>query len=125
MESQLAPQQGKSISIELSAYTLTLESPDRLVKPMRMTKVQLERLARGMISELKSNQIISFKVTEDVVLKRAVEILEEDLMVERKLEQEAQRMVDDLERKGSGEFDRHKMYLMIKKKLAQDRKVIL
>ncbi len=104
---------------------MTIGCSSRLVKGMKLTKVQIERLVRMMIAELKTQKIITFKVPEDKVLKRGIELINEEYQLEKDIEQEAKNMVDDLERKQGGGFERHKMYLMIKSELAKKKGVVL
>ncbi len=92
---------------------------------MKLTKVQIERLVRTVINELKTQKLATFKVPEDKILKRGVELINEEYQAEKDLETEAKNMVDDLERKQGGGFERHKMYLMIKNELAKKKGVIL
>jgi hypothetical protein len=92
---------------------------------MKLTKVQIERMVRMVISELKTQKIVTLKAPEDKVFKRGVELINEEYQSEKDLEIEAKQMVDDLERKQGGGFERHKMYLMIKSELAKKKGVIL
>ena len=41
------------------------------------------------------------------------------------LDAEVNRMMDDLEKQSSGEFQRYKMFPMLKKRLAKEKKIIL
>ena len=69
--------------------------------------------------------MIQFKEKEEVVMKRAQEIIRADFQREQELDQEVNRMMDDLEKKSSGEFQRYKMFPMLKKRLAKEKKIIL
>ncbi|MCB0394971.1 MAG: DUF507 family protein [Bdellovibrionales bacterium] len=92
---------------------------------MKMTKIQIERMVRRVFDELKSNAVVTFKENEEKVYLRAMDLVAADYERERQLERDAQKMLDDIERQNPGPLDRHKMFLMIKKKLAQERKVVL
>ena len=92
---------------------------------MRLTKVQTERLCRTILSELKKQGIVTFKSPEDKVLRRAIDLIEGEYQKEKDLEREANVMIDDLERKSPGSFERHKMFLLVKKELAKQKGVIL
>ena len=65
------------------------------------------------------------KAKEEVVLAKGASFLKEDLAREFELEKEVNKMLDELERKNPGEFERYKMYPMLKKKMAQQKGVIL
>jgi hypothetical protein len=92
---------------------------------MKLTKVQIERLVRTVLTELKTQKLATFKVPEDKILKRGIELIDEEYQAEKDLETEAKKMIDDLERKQGGGFERHKMFLMIKNELAKKKGVVL
>ncbi len=82
-------------------------------------------IVEQIIASWKKNQIVTFKVDESQVFQRALKSIQDDLQKEADLDREVNQMLDDLERKHSGEFQRFKMYPILKKKLAQEKKVIL
>ena len=73
----------------------------------------------------KDNHVIEFKVDEKKVLSTMMDALKVDYQKELDLEKEVNQMLDKLERSNSGEFQRYKMYPMLKQKLAKEKKVIL
>lgn len=92
---------------------------------MKWTRLQIERCVRRVLGELKSHSVLIPKVPEDKIFTRAVELIQKEFDKERELEKEAHQIVDDLEKKNAGGFERHKMFLMVKKKLAKEKKVVL
>lgn len=92
---------------------------------MKLNQIQIESLARAVVHELHSQGIAELKAKEEVVLAKAVSFLKEDFAREVELEKEVNKMLDELERKNPGEFERYKMYPMLKKKMAQQKGVIL
>lgn len=74
---------------------------------------------------MKKQNLVTFKAPEQKVLQRSVELIQSEYQKERDLENEAKKMIDDLERKNPGGFERHKMYLMIKNQLAKQKGVVL
>ena len=96
-----------------------------LVKGMKMTEKTMKRIAQAILEGLKNQKVIEFKETEQVVLERATAIVRGDFARESALDQEVNRMMDDLERKGSGDFERYKMFPMLKKRLAKEKGIIL
>jgi hypothetical protein len=104
---------------------LTLESAAPLVKDMRITPLQIERIARKIFEELKSQKVVEFKVPEEKAFKRACEIIKADFDRELQLDREVNLMLDDLERKNPGEFQRFKMFPMLKQRLAKQKGIIL
>ena len=92
---------------------------------MRLTQHQLQRIAEMVLKKWKKDQVVNFKVDEKLVLARAVKALAEDYQKELDLDREVNKMLDDLERSNSGQFQRYKMYPLLKQKLAKEKKVIL
>ena len=90
-----------------------------------MNDRQLYRIAEALLRGLKNQKVITFKEKEDVVVKRAIEIIRADFNREAELDSEVNRMMDDLEKQNPGEFQRYKMFPMLKKRLAKEKKIIL
>jgi len=78
-----------------------------------------------MLDEMKKQNLVTFKEPEQKVLGRAIELIQGEYEKERNLEREAHAMIDDLERKNPGGFERHKMFLLIKNQLAKQKGVVL
>jgi hypothetical protein len=85
----------------------------------------MDRLVRKVFESLKEQNTIEFKVDEGKVFKRAVEIVQADYEREAGLDREVSKMLEDLERKNPGEFERYKMYPLLKKRLAKEKGIIL
>ena len=92
---------------------------------MKWTPGLSHYLARLIFEEWKKHDLVEWKVGEKEALEQVQEILSADLNKEKALEDEVHKMLDDLERTHSGQFERYKMYPLLKKKLAKDRGVIL
>lgn len=92
---------------------------------MRLTKLQINQLVKNVFNELNAKQVAQYKAPEEKVFQRAVAIVEADLQKERELEEEVNRMLDELERTNGGEFQRYKMFGMVKKQLAKEKGVVL
>jgi len=90
-----------------------------------MSKPLIERMIRKVFEELKSNDLITFKTPEDKTFKRAVELVEKEYLVEAELDKEVSRMLDDLEQQNPNSFQRGKMFQMLKKRLAQEKGIVL
>lgn len=86
----------------------------------------MRRMASAIMRGLKEqNAIEQFKEKEEVVLERAYAIIKADFEREAELDREVNRMMDDLERQNPGEFQRFKMFPMLKKRLAKEKGIIL
>jgi hypothetical protein len=92
---------------------------------MKLTTSQIQRLSDKILNQWKSQGLITFKVDEKIVLKTIVDAITADFKREEKLDQDVQALMDQMERDHEGQFQRHKMFPMLKQKLAQERKIIL
>lgn len=85
----------------------------------------MHKLISLILSELKSQQLVTFKEKEEKVFQRAIELLKDDFRREAALDQEVQKMMDELERQSPGSFQRYKMFPLLKKRLAKEKGIIL
>lgn len=92
---------------------------------MKLNTTQFEAIAIKVLENWKKANLIHFKVDEKLVLHRMIEALRADYQKELDLEKEVNKMLDQLERTNPGDFQRYKMYPMLKQKLAKEKKVIL
>ena len=92
---------------------------------MKLTPLQMQKLVEKIFEQWKKNHIITFKEDEKKVVARALEALKAEYDKESALEIEVNKMLDQLERTNPGEFQRYKMYPILKQKLAKERKVVL
>ena len=104
---------------------MTFFSPFRLVISMKISEKTMHRLVNTILHELKEQNIIQFKVKEEQVFKKGLEVVKTDFAREQKLDDEVNRMMDDLERQNPGSFQRYKMFPLLKKKLAQEKGIVL
>lgn len=77
------------------------------------------------MNQWKSQNLITLKTDEKTVLKTIVETITADFQREEKLDQDVHALMDQMEREHEGQFQRHKMFPMLKQKLAKERKIIL
>lgn len=92
---------------------------------MKLTTSQLQSIVERVFKHWKQKNIATFKEDEKKVLQRGIEILAEEVQKEVNLDKEVNQKLDELERTNPGEFQRHKMFQLMKAKLAKERKVIL
>ena len=92
---------------------------------MKLTASQIQRLSEKILNQWKSQNLITFKVDEKVVLQTIVASITADFKREEQLEQDVQALMDQMEREHEGQFQRHKMFPMLKQKLAKERKIVL
>ncbi len=92
---------------------------------MRITPIQIDRMVRKIFDELKSQNAIQFKDSEEKVFKAAVAYVVADYAKEAQLDIEVNKMLDQLEKKNPGEFQRFKMFPLLKKRMAQEKGIVL
>ena len=84
---------------------------------MKWSKEQVKRMVKGVFDDLKVNNIITFKTSEELVVTKAINYVMTDQDKDRQIDREARRMLEDLEDSSPDPVDRHKLFQMIKKKL--------
>lgn len=92
---------------------------------MKLNHQQMNRIIHMVFEKWKKNNIVTFKEDEPKVFARALKAITDDLQKELDLEKEVNQMMQDLERSNPGQFQRYKMYPILKQKLAKEKKVIL
>jgi hypothetical protein len=92
---------------------------------MKLTPLQMQRLVERVFTAWKKQNIIQFKEDEKKVFERALKAVKDDYQREMDLEKDVNLMLEDLERKNPGQFQRGKMFQMLKQKMASERKIIL
>lgn len=90
-----------------------------------MSEKQMRRMAEAILKGLKDQKVIQFKEKEETVLERAAAYIKADYDREAELDREVNRMMDDLERQNPGEFQRFKMFPMLKRRLAKEKGIVL
>ena len=92
---------------------------------MKLTTSQIQRLSEKILNQWKSQNLITFKVDEKVVLQTIINSITGDFQREEQLERDVHALMDQMERQHEGQFQRHKMFPMLKQKLAKERKIVL
>jgi hypothetical protein len=92
---------------------------------MKLSNQQIQTLAQQILSAWVSSSVVELKADEKKILDRIVKSIQADVQREADLDREVNKMLDDLERSHGGEFQRYKMFPMLKTKLAKERKIVL
>ena len=92
---------------------------------MKLTQVQLQSIVERVFKHWKQKNIVTFKDDEKKVLQRGIDLLKEELQKEIDIDKEVNKKLDELERSNPGEFQRHKMFQLLKVKIAKEKKVVL
>jgi hypothetical protein len=88
---------------------------------MKLTASQIQRLSEKILAQWKSQNLITFKVDEKVVL----QTIKETILSDYKKEEDLDKEVYALEKQPGQEFQRGKMFHLLKQKLAKEKKIIL
>ncbi len=92
---------------------------------MQWTSGLSDYLSHLIFEEWKKTDLVKWKANEKEIAKNIHLILLEDLNKEKELEKEVSQMLDELEQTHAGQFDRYKMYPLLKKKMAKKKGIIL
>ena len=92
---------------------------------MKLTQNHIDSLVRRVLLGLEQKKLVTFNKSKEAILARGKEIIMKDLDKEAQLEQEVMRMLDDIEKQQTDQFERHRMFKMLKKKVAEERGIIL
>ena len=92
---------------------------------MRWTPKLSQYLSQLIFKEWKKSGGVEWKANEEKIAGQIHLILSVELNKEKEVEKEANQMLDELEKTRPGQFERHKMYPLLKKKIAEKNGVIL
>lgn len=93
---------------------------------MRLKKEHIDRISSLILKNLQSKKLITPRVPEPKILAKIVETITADMHAEDKLDNDARKMMDTYRQQIlSGSLDERKVFQMIKKQLAKERKMIL
>lgn len=92
---------------------------------MKLSTTQLQMIASKVLENWKQQNIVVFKEDENKVLARMNEILKNEMQKEIDLDRDVNKKLDELERTNAGQFERYKMYPLLRKQMAKERKLIL
>ena len=92
---------------------------------MKLTKTQIESLVRRVVMGLESKKLVQFNKGKDQILFKAKEIIEADYTKEFRLEDEVNKRLDRLEQDQTNQFERHRMFNMMKRKMAEEQGFVL
>ncbi len=92
---------------------------------MKLTQNHIESLVRSVVLGLEKRKLVTFNQSREMIFKRAAEIINANFEEELQLEKEVMRMLDDIEKQQTDQFERHRMFKMLKKKIADERGIVL
>ncbi|MBT3351409.1 MAG: DUF507 family protein [Nitrospinaceae bacterium] len=93
---------------------------------MRLRKEMIERISSKVVERLLKREIIETSGSEEALCARMANIIEEDLLVEDRLNDEVKGILldhqDDMDKDN---VDYSRMFTMVKTKLARERNLVL
>ena len=93
---------------------------------MNLSEAQIQRMARNVIDNIEKNNVASFISKKEVVVSKAQEIITGNFQAEKKLDMEANSLVDQLiANSGDDSLNRHKLFKMTKDRLAKQKGIVL
>jgi hypothetical protein len=92
---------------------------------MKLTEPQIKELTAQVLSEWKAQGLVEFKIPEGKVVEKIHEVLRKENQRVQDFEKEIHTMLQKLEAQTPSGFDRHKMYLLLKQRLAKEKGIIL
>ncbi len=93
---------------------------------MRLKKDQVEKVSRLVVNALKEKGKTTFKVPEDKIYHKILEVITGDLQAETKLDNDVRKIMDQYKAQiASGQVDAQKVFQMIKKQLIKERNLVI
>lgn len=93
---------------------------------MKFSSSEIELLVFRIMHRLKIKKLLQLKAAESKVREKIASIFNQNQAAEEALEEEVRQLLKEHEAAfASGQMDYHKMFLMVKKKLAKEKGFIL
>ncbi|HBF12511.1 MAG TPA: hypothetical protein DDW49_03835 [Deltaproteobacteria bacterium] len=93
---------------------------------MRLKEEIIKKIATRVVARLKEKNVATFRVPDSKLVEKVIAVITADMVGEEKLDEDARKMMDQYRgQMQTGAMDERKLFLMIKKQLAKDRKIIL
>lgn len=92
---------------------------------MRLTEAQMKDLVQSIFNEWKKQGLVTFKTGEGPAFEHAMEAMRQEGFKMQAFEKEVRVMLDGLEAQTPQGFDRHKMFLLLRQRLAKEKGIIL
>lgn len=94
---------------------------------MRLKEEIIKKIATRVVARLKEKNVATFRVPDSKLVEKVIAVITADMVNEEKLDEDARKMMDQYRKQmqQTGAMDERKLFLMIKKQLAKERKIIL
>lgn len=91
---------------------------------MKLSQNQIQRIVHHLFEEIKSSSTTKIKAEDKVIKSTILSVINQNIEDEAKLDKLVEGMMDQLEQQNQ-DFQRYKMFPLLKKKLAEQRGFIL
>jgi len=92
---------------------------------MKLTPVQITKIANEVSKSISNNPSITVSADVEKIKSSVENVLKQNMVDEKKLDDAVNAMMDTLEQQNPGGFQRYKMFPLLKKKLAEQRGFVL
>lgn len=93
---------------------------------MRLGHARVHSLARALTQRLIDGNFIRYQGAIDSLIEIVETIIEDEIQVEQRLEADVEKLLESYHREiDRGQVDYHQMFMMVKKKLAKERGIVL
>ena len=92
---------------------------------MRLKPFQIKLVCQKILLSLRTKQLIELTKSEPEILERTEAIFTDELKIEDKINEEAEKLLAQYSAKMGTNIDKEQMFNMIKKQLIKDKKVVL
>ena len=93
---------------------------------MRLPKEMIKHLSDAIAANLESKGLVEYEVAKSVIAEKIAEVITADMMAEEKLNQDVEKILSaHAEEIAKENMDYRKVFDMTKRKLAQERGIVL
>ena len=92
---------------------------------MKLSENQINKIAADVFNSLNNNNSVELKKEREQTLKVIKATIKQNIQDEMALDNKVNLMMDELEKQNATEFERYKMFPLLKKKLAEQQGFVL
>jgi hypothetical protein len=91
-----------------------------MIPAVHISEERLEKLSRAIVKALLAQGYVKPKVPDSQLVQRITKVFVDNLLMEQRIEEEAERMLDRLGRQAQG-MDQRKILLGLKERIAKEK----
>lgn len=92
---------------------------------MKLSPNQMNKIAVEIFKSLEKNSNVSLQVDKEKFKNLVNQVLKKNMEDEKSLDEDVNKMMDQLDKQNPGSFERYKMFPLLKKKLAEQKGFVL